>query len=412
MIASGAGGAPVNYFDVRWADGYGHVSDAGGSLAIAIEEACETVAVQPDGAPTLATRRIGAGDGVRAVGLIRLDVVTSSGPRTLQYVHAVALPAGYPLDDAAWARLVTRRYGDDPAARIRAAYEQMAATTKEDGRALLAPFTFERADVEAELGSAPGAGAATPTSSKKVPAAPAPTTRPPRAKGGASALDDSAGLLGASAIVAADAPLVVAATTPPRSERSVVRIAIDEAVVGERAQRVGIARWASAALGLMVVALIVVAATRRCSPADDVRGPAPEVSALRARVEELEADRTRMRTDLEARAGALQACETKLAGGAESELRRALDAALAEAATTKAALDLAVRERDRVRADHAKLTATVDEAGRAARQLQADLDHARTRSTSQDALIGRLRAYMADECRRLRSTSCLVGIPK
>lgn len=270
----------VNYFDVRWADGYGHVSDAAGSLAVAIEEVCRTVSNHGD-AVTLATRAIRGG---QVVGLVRFDTVTSSGPRTLTYVHAAALPPGHALDDEGWRRLVARRYGDDPAARIRDTYEQMAVTTRDDGSDLLAPFRFDDDDLAAVLGP--------PRPSASAPAMPAPAAGPSKdTRRDAGGRDAGPG-----------GERLAVGGRPP-----VIRVGLDEEVAAARRPRRAL--FAVALVAAAVVA--VVAGVRLTRPAP--RGPdAAEVAALRAQVETLTQERDVAVETLAQRSATVQDLTTRL----------------------------------------------------------------------------------------------------
>ena len=406
----------VNYFDVRWAEGYGHVSDAAGPLAVAIEQACADVSAHGDDV-TLATRQVAADGPARAVGVLRFDVVTSSGPRTLQYVHAVALPAGYALDDAGWRRLVARRYGDDAGARIRVAYEQMALTSREAGHVLLAPFAIEVADVVAALGPAPVA---------PPPASPPPATRPPTTAPGQKAraaprspAPAAPGAPPPPSVEAAPSGATAASLAPAgaalagdiggapvgdrdvgvsrRGERGPIA---DDVAAAARPGR-GLARIAGLVLALAVTAgvavLITQWATRR--PAPTV--PPGELAALREQLADVTRLHDAVRAQLVAGAAELEVCRQKLASGAEGQLRQELAAAREEAARVGL-------ERDRARAEASKLAGAVEAAQRDARAVRAAADQAAARAAELDARATTLHDLALRYCRKLGPAKCRV----
>lgn len=406
----------VNYFDVRWAEGYGHVSDAAGPLAVAIEQACADVSAHGDDV-TLATRQVAADGPARAVGVLRFDVVTSSGPRTLQYVHAVALPAGYPLDDAGWRRLVARRYGDDAGARIRIAYEQMALTSREAGHVLLAPFAIELADVVAALGPAPVASA---------PAAPPPAIRPPTTAPGQKARAAPRSPAPPSAIGAPPSP---AAEPAPSGATAAVlapagaALASDSggAQVGDRADDVsrrgergpiaddvaaarpgrGLARIAGGVLALAVTAGVAVLITQRVTRRTPPAIASGELAALREQLADVTRLHDEVRAQLVAGAAELEGCRLKLASGAEGQLRQELAAAREEAARIGL-------ERDRARAEASKLAGAVEAAQRDARAARVASDQATARAVELDARATTLHDLALRYCRKLGPAKCRV----
>lgn len=135
-----------NFFNLRWTDGYSHVSDAPAEVIVDLEA---IMAQQPPAVSnaTITTQRVRVGGHRDAsLGILKLDV--DVGGRRCSYNHVLVLASGYaPLPGERWLQIVRERYGTNVEIRIQALYEQLARLEKADGRHALEPLEIRAEDV-------------------------------------------------------------------------------------------------------------------------------------------------------------------------------------------------------------------------------------------------------------------------
>jgi len=173
-----------NFFNLRWTDGYSHVSDAPTEVIVDLEA---IMAQQPSAVSnaSITTQRVQVGGHHDAsLGILKLDV--DVGGRRCSYNHVLVLASGYaPLPGDRWLRIIRDRYGTDVESRIQTLYEQLARLEKADGRHELEPLAIRPEDV-ASLVAADNIPAPVRTKrasavppSAEVPARPTPRARVP-----------------------------------------------------------------------------------------------------------------------------------------------------------------------------------------------------------------------------------------
>ncbi len=170
-----------NFFNLRWTDGYSHVSDAPAEVIVDLEAALAQQSVAASGA-TFATRRAWVGGYHDAsLGILKFDVEVAG--RRCSYNHVLVLASGYaPLTSERWNLIVHGRYGTDAEDRIRTMYERLARIEKVDGRHALDPLTIRPEDVASLAAAADGSPPAAPERGAQVAPNSSPPTRAPGAR--------------------------------------------------------------------------------------------------------------------------------------------------------------------------------------------------------------------------------------
>lgn len=165
-----------NFFNLRWTDGYSHVSDAPTEVIVDLEA---IIAQQPSAVSTasIITQRVRVGGHRDAsLGILKLDV--DVGGRRCSYTHVLVLASGYaPLPGERWLRIVRDRYGTDVESRIQTLYERLARLEKANGRRELEPLEVRPEDVASLVSAEP---APAPVGSERTRAAPSSPEVPPR----------------------------------------------------------------------------------------------------------------------------------------------------------------------------------------------------------------------------------------
>lgn len=167
-----------NFFNLRWTDGYSHVSDAPTDVIVDLEA---VMAQQPstvsNASITTQRTRVG-GHRDASLGILKLDV--DVGGRRCSYSHVLVLASGYaPLPGDRWVRIIRDRYGADVESRIQTLYEQLARLEKADGRHELEPLEVRPEDV-ASLVAADSAPAPSSTTERAGGAPPPSRVAPAR----------------------------------------------------------------------------------------------------------------------------------------------------------------------------------------------------------------------------------------